>query len=137
MVAPSCSSSAGDGNKVRVVARIRPLSEKELNENSHEALSKLQGPNGAETSLVQVNNQGSGSDKRWFELDAVLDGTSNQSDVYRESGAQQAVTQDLFAGFNTSILAYGQTGAGKVRTRNKKRLVVTLDSTLTRCNPCL
>lgn len=117
MVAPSSSSSSeGGGNKVRVVARIRPLSEKELNENSHEALSKLQGPNGAETSLVQVNNnQGTGSDKRWFELDAVLDGSSNQSNVYRESGAKQAVTQDLFAGFNTSILAYGQTGAGKVR----------------------
>eukprot|EP00977_Amphora_coffeiformis_P021702 scaffold9753_cov160-Amphora_coffeaeformis.AAC.5 len=110
MVAPP-SSSAG-GNKVRVVARIRPLSSREKDAGSHETISKLDG-NG-ETALVQVN--GDDKDKRWFELDAVLDGSSTQANVYEQSGAKQAITEDLFAGFNTSILAYGQTGAGKTHT---------------------
>jgi hypothetical protein len=100
------------GNKVRVVARIRPLSSKEINEGSHETLSKLEH---AETAMVQVSSS-QGGDKRWFELDAVLDGDASQEEVYLRSGAQQAVTADLFAGFNTSILAYGQTGAGKTFT---------------------
>ena len=112
MVAPTSSKSAGAGNKVRVVARIRPLSSKEKAEKSHETVSKLPNNNGDDTELVQVNGDAK-ADKRWFELDAVLDGSSTQLEVYEQSGAKQAVTQDLFDGFNTSILAYGQTGAGK------------------------
>eukprot|EP00977_Amphora_coffeiformis_P010994 scaffold2629_cov152-Amphora_coffeaeformis.AAC.1 len=109
------SSSSQTGSKdtnVRVVARIRPLSAKEIQAGSHETIRKLDG-NGA-TQLVQVN--GADNEKRWFELDAVCDGTSTQAAVYEQSGAQQAICQDLFAGFNTSILAYGQTGAGKTHT---------------------
>lgn len=59
---------------------------------------------------------GGGADKRWFELDAVLDGACTQREVYRRSGAQRAVTADLFRGFNCTILAYGQTGSGKTFT---------------------
>jgi Kinesin motor domain len=46
----------------------------------------------------------------------VLDGDSTQSDVYWRSGAQHAVCVDIFKGFNSTILAYGQTGAGKTFT---------------------
>ncbi|KAL3912442.1 MAG: hypothetical protein SGILL_006880, partial [Bacillariaceae sp.] len=60
--------------------------------------------------------QPDGADKRWFELDAVLDGDCTQQDVYYKSGAQRAVTSDIFRGFNCTILAYGQTGAGKTFT---------------------
>lgn len=56
------------------------------------------------------------ADKRWFELDAVFDGNSTQQDVYVLSGAQNAVQNDIFKGFNCTILAYGQTGAGKTFT---------------------
>jgi hypothetical protein len=120
MVAPTTASGSIGGNKVRVVARIRPLSTKEKNEGSHEMLRVLQG-NGNATSIVQVNagnarHNGQASDKKWFELDAALDGASTQKDVYEASGARHAVTTDLFEGFNTSILAYGQTGAGKTFT---------------------
>lgn len=58
------------GNRVRVVARIRPLSNKEIDEGSNEAVSKLEH---AATSMVQVTSD-DGGDKRWFEMDAVLDG---------------------------------------------------------------
>lgn len=52
----------------------------------------------------------------YFELDAVFDEGSTQRDVYAGSGAQRAVSDDLFQGYNCTILAYGQTGAGKTFT---------------------
>ena len=111
---PSTNNSNGDINtscNVRVVTRIRPLSRKEQNSGAKPSLTYL--PTGQEHALVQVSGQ------RWFEFDGVFDGTSTQEQVYVESGAQNAVCQDLFKGFNCTILAYGQTGAGKVRNNKE------------------
>jgi hypothetical protein len=67
--------------------------------------------NKPEVAQVKQNNH-----KRLFEFDAVLDENKNQQDVYIRSGAFQAVTEDLFLGFNCTILAYGQSGSGKTYT---------------------
>lgn len=88
------SSSAGN---VRVVARIRPLSQRE--ENDREIMTSL------DERLVQVKtNDG----QRFFELDAVFGGDSTQRQVYETSGAQEAVIQDLFAGFNCTVRCLAQ-----------------------------
>ena len=55
-------------------------------------------------------------EKRWFELDSVFDSASSQEHIYVQSGAQNAVINDIFKGFNCTILAYGQTGSGKTFT---------------------
>ena len=109
----NCKAAKKGGNKVRVVARIRPLSARETSDGSAENLRKLEGKSG-DTALVQVDgcNGTSVEKKKWYELDAVLDGSASQSDVYAQSGARKAIQEDLFAGWNASILAYGQTGAG-------------------------
>jgi hypothetical protein len=67
-----------------------------------------------EPELIQAN--GGGTSKRWFELDAVFDQSSTQQEVYERSGMRQAVCEDIFRGYNATILAYGQTGAGKTHT---------------------
>lgn len=109
------TTTSSSGTQVRVVARIRPLSAQEKAANNNDdnddggVLRKLQG----KTALVQV---AATKEKKWYELDAVLEGHATQADVYAQSGAQQAVCHDLLQGYNASILAYGQTGAGKVRT---------------------
>lgn len=95
------SSKPSSASNVRVVARIRPLSAREKNDQA--ILNAL------ESKLVHVK----GPHQRWFELDAVLDGDSTQSELYEASGASTAVRTDLFSGFHCTILAYGQTGAGK------------------------
>jgi len=64
-----------------------------------------------EPEVMEVRAEG--TEKRWFELDAVLDDNSTQEETYIKSGAQEAVTEKVFRGFNCTILAYGQTGAGK------------------------
>ena len=126
MGTPKKSAADSSGN-VRVVARIRPLAKYELANGSKQIVNSLpslssssSGKGGApiqvptEPEVLEVKP--AGAEKRWFELDAVLDGNSTQEEAYIKSGAQQAVTLDLFKGFNCTILAYGQTGAGTWRS---------------------
>lgn len=104
---------------MRVVARIRPLSKTEVERKSIEAitslaaleqsvsdLSKYKQSNDPE--LLQV--QPPDAPKRWFELDAVFDKNSTQEEVYIKCGAKNAVCNNIFKGFNSTILAYGQVG---------------------------
>jgi hypothetical protein len=113
------SSNARSASNIRVVARIRPLAKYEIENGSKQIIDSLPslvsappvtGPS-TEPEVLQVKPPN--AEKRWFELDAVFDGQSNQRDVYVKSGAQQAVCLDIFKGFNCTILAYGQTGSGK------------------------
>ena len=110
-------------SNVRVVARIRPLAKYEIENGSKQIVNSLPSVNNDKENGIQIptepevlevkSTEGNSSDgKRWFELDAVLDGNSTQEEAYIKSGAKQAVTQDIFKGFNCTILAYGQTGAG-------------------------
>ncbi|KAL3936546.1 MAG: hypothetical protein SGBAC_008161 [Bacillariaceae sp.] len=116
--AKSSPSSSSQSN-IRVVARIRPLAKYELENGSNQIVNSLPSLLGSapatgpttEPEVLEVKPPN--AEKRWFELDAVFDGKSTQRDVYVKSGAQQAVCQDIFKGFNCTILAYGQTGAGK------------------------
>ncbi|KAG7343894.1 kinesin motor domain containing protein [Nitzschia inconspicua] len=120
----SSSSSSSSSSNVRVVARIRPLAQYEIENGSKpivKSLPSVDSLSNKENSIPQISSEPEvlevqSSEKRWFELDAVLDGNSSQREVYYKSGAQQAVTQDIFKGFNCTILAYGQTGAGKTFT---------------------
>lgn len=113
------SSSSSSQSNIRVVARIRPLAKYEIENGSKliidslpslGAASPAAGPS-TEPEVLEVKPPN--GEKRWFELDAVFNGNSSQRDVYVKSGAQQAVCQDIFKGFNCTILAYGQTGSGK------------------------
>ena len=47
-----------------------------------------------------------------FEYDRVLGPQSTQQDVFEEL---EPLIADVWDGYNACILAYGQTGAGKVR----------------------
>lgn len=107
--------AADDASHVRVVARIRPLSETELERKSTEALTSLSSLEKSvhgdfketnEPELLQV--QVPDGQKRWFELDAVFDKNSTQDEVYIKCGAKKAVCENIFKGFNCTVLAYGQ-----------------------------
>lgn len=92
--------NTNDAKNVRVVARIRPLSKRE---EDQQMVLKAKG-----ASIVMDNG-----DDRKFDYDAVFGPTSTQWDVYHQSGARDAVCGDILQGFNCTILAYGQTGSGK------------------------
>jgi hypothetical protein len=113
-------SKSGSSNKVRVVGRIRPLAKYEVQNGSKVIVTKVPGKSGrglSETETIQIHtDERDTNTNRWFELDAVLDETSTQREVYEQSGAQNAIAEDLFCGYNATILAYGQTGSGKTFT---------------------
>ncbi|ODQ78567.1 hypothetical protein BABINDRAFT_162773 [Babjeviella inositovora NRRL Y-12698] len=54
------------------------------------------------------------SHRDMFTFDAAFDATTSQSDVYQYSA--KMTVQDVFQGYNGTILAYGQTGTGKSYT---------------------
>jgi kinesin family protein 4/21/27 len=96
------SSDGPTSQNVRVVARLRPLSTKERNEQSEETLK-------AELSSIVVDKN------RSFEYDAVFDPSVSQEQLYAQT-AGDTVKSNIFKGFNVTILAYGQTGSGKTYT---------------------
>ena len=112
------------GHHVRVVARVRPLAKYELEKNCQSVVQKVPNASKNEPEVLQINNGGSGGPEsestKWFELDAVLDEQCSQQQVYEQSGAYRAISQDLFGGYNCTILAYGQTGAGKVSAKRMR-----------------
>eukprot|EP00538_Stauroneis_constricta_P006192 CAMPEP_0119549968 /NCGR_PEP_ID=MMETSP1352-20130426/3585_1 /TAXON_ID=265584 /ORGANISM="Stauroneis constricta, Strain CCMP1120" /LENGTH=733 /DNA_ID=CAMNT_0007595699 /DNA_START=219 /DNA_END=2423 /DNA_ORIENTATION=- len=108
----SSAAAASSSSNVRVVGRIRPLAKYEKEKGCQQVVTTEPGDPDAASEIIRIQSP----DKRHFELDAVFDETSTQLDCYRRSGAQNAVCEDLFRGFNCTILAYGQTGAGKTFT---------------------
>lgn len=84
---------------VRVVARVRPLSTKEL--DSRECIST------SSSRLIRVLNE----DKQ-FEFDSVFGPAASQEEVYAGT-AGNMVKESIYRGFNGTILAYGQTGSGE------------------------
>ena len=124
--APNNSSSSGtaamknttddsSSSNVRVVARLRPLSSKEKNEQSNESIranvhsKSISVPDNSDGSSSSNNNQ------RNFEFDAVFPPNSTQEQVYQTTCGDM-ISKSIFRGFNATILAYGQTGSGKTYT---------------------
>jgi hypothetical protein len=108
------NKSDEQNQNVRVVARLRPLSNKEIGENSKEAIkasggkatSKAFAPASASAAQIIVEGQ------RTFEYDAVFGPLTTQEEVYKATAAN-TVEKNIFRGFNVTILAYGQTGSGR------------------------
>jgi hypothetical protein len=63
---------------------------------------------------------------RQFEFDAVLGPNATQEEVYERS-VSDAVRRNISRGYNTTIIAYGQTGGGKTFTMGGRRQVDTMN----------
>lgn len=89
---------------VKVFVRFRPLNERERTEKSKGEEFRLD--TGKDTIKLQL--KGKGND---FAFDEVFGEGSEQSRVY--DVAARAAIEDVLRGYNATIFAYGQTGAGK------------------------
>lgn len=121
---------------VRVVARIRPLLNSELDKDIIVSASVIdEGPN--RTSLVKIPNPKNGSEEFSFQFNSVYDQCATQQDVFDNEGTgdllaipqsfplvcadQGAIlvaptVKHLFNGFDVTLFAYGVTGTGKTHT---------------------
>lgn len=91
---------------IKVLVRVRPLSEAEKSENNDSVVDII-----GDQSLRVTSVDGKKSYKCSF--DAVLGPTASQSDVYR---TVRSCTESVLEGFNSTIFAYGQTGSGKTHS---------------------
>ena len=88
---------------VKVFCRFRPFNKREIALGADKAVDFVFSPSG-----VSLTNQGRKYD---FPFDYCWDGNCKQDDVYNHCAAMSVM--DVFQGYNGTIFAYGQTGAGK------------------------
>ncbi|XP_070803891.1 kinesin-like protein KIF21A isoform X5 [Pituophis catenifer annectens] len=96
-------STGPDESSVRVAVRIRPQLAKEKIEGCH--ICTLVTPGEPQVFL--------GKDKA-FTFDYVFDIASQQEDIYLQ--CIEKLIEGCFEGYNATVFAYGQTGAGKTYT---------------------
>ena len=97
--APIVTTNNNDNDQnVRVVARIRPLSAKEISENSAESI--VAHPTIA-TVRVSASSTSDAASKK-FEFDSVLGPSSTQEEVYRQTCADM-IPSSVFKGFNATM----------------------------------
>ncbi|CAB9520959.1 Kinesin-like protein [Seminavis robusta] len=116
------SNSKKGGQNVRVVARVRPLSSKEVNESSKEAIGVVPSLDRPTSVSVNMNLGGrsnssnsSSNSPKLFEYDGSFGPATTQQEVY-EHTVGDMIRTNIFKGFNVTVMAYGQTGSGKTFT---------------------
>lgn len=108
--------------RVNVFARVRPGVAREdgdqhcvdMNTDLHKCVVRMHDGDAVERVLAGGSAAPSKVMEKEFTFDGVFDPDSNQKEVYEEVG--KPVLKDVLQGYNGSILAYGQTGAGKTHS---------------------
>lgn len=90
---------------IRVFCRFRPMVSREAGEAA--ALRRV------DAFTVELERPAPHKDRKPFQFDAVFDGDSTQEDVFADC---RDLVQSAVDGYNVTIFAYGQTGAGKTHT---------------------
>mmetsp|Transcript_87412 Transcript_87412/g.155035 ORF Transcript_87412/g.155035 Transcript_87412/m.155035 type:complete len:784 (+) Transcript_87412:57-2408(+) len=98
------------GECVKVVVRVRPLSGKEISEG-REVIAVMDIKRG-----IAILKKPGGADResKDFTFDAVFDASMSQQQIFDDTAAD--ILDSVMDGFNGTIFAYGQTGAGKSHT---------------------
>ncbi|KAL8681857.1 MAG: hypothetical protein Q9186_002089 [Xanthomendoza sp. 1 TL-2023] len=99
------ASSTGSGNTIKVVARFRPPNKAEI-ASGGETIVDFE----TEDTCQIISRETPGA----FTFDRVFDTQSRQADVFDFS--IRSTVDDILNGYNGTVFAYGQTGAGKSYT---------------------
>ncbi|KAI0965599.1 P-loop containing nucleoside triphosphate hydrolase protein [Xylaria arbuscula] len=97
---------------VRVVARIRPLLEKELDKDI--IVRPASHDEGKSSTVVKIPNPRNESEEFSFTFNSVYDQSTAQEELFTAEVAPHL--KSLFLGLDVTIFAYGVTGTGKTHT---------------------
>ncbi|KAI0909580.1 P-loop containing nucleoside triphosphate hydrolase protein [Ustulina deusta] len=97
---------------VRVVARIRPLLEKELDRDI--IVRPASNDDGRSSTVVKIPNPRNESEEFSFTFNGVYDQATSQEELFTAEVAPHL--KSLFLGLDVTIFAYGVTGTGKTHT---------------------
>lgn len=92
--------------RIRVVARIRPLIDNEIKKNETVAVEHLNNTN------LKIQTEYAPSPKH-YSFGRVFSANSSQEDIF---GELLPLLSDCLNGYNASCITYGQTGTGKTHT---------------------
>jgi hypothetical protein len=104
----SCSSHMSKYDRIKVLARIRPLNSRENASQDEVSVHVSSGK-----TIEVLNTASSSTSSRRFELDAVLPPDTTQSQVFEHI---LPLLESSLEGYNCTIFTYGQTGTGKTFT---------------------
>ncbi|KAI1378054.1 kinesin heavy chain [Hypoxylon crocopeplum] len=97
---------------VRVVARIRPLLEKELDKDV--IVRAASNDDGKTSNVVKIPNPKNESEEFSFTFNSVYEQSATQEQLFTSEVAPHI--KSLFQGLDVTIFAYGVTGTGKTHT---------------------
>ncbi|KAI1339848.1 kinesin-II 95 kDa subunit [Xylariaceae sp. FL0016] len=97
---------------VRVVARIRPLLEKELDKDI--IVKAASNDDGRSSNVVKIPNPKNEAEEFSFAFNSVYDQPTTQEQLFTAEVAPHL--KSLFQGLDLTIFAYGVTGTGKTHT---------------------
>ncbi|KAF4126010.1 hypothetical protein GMORB2_1256 [Geosmithia morbida] len=97
---------------IRVVARIRPLLEKELDKDIIVRPDSVEA--GSPNTIVKIPNPKNDAEDFSFAFNSVYDQSTTQEDLFTSEVAPHI--KSLFLGYDVTIFAYGVTGTGKTHT---------------------
>ncbi|VDP40045.1 unnamed protein product [Heligmosomoides polygyrus] len=99
-----------EAEKVRVVVRCRPMSQREISQG-HKVAVRV---SAEDSSVVLEQVTGKEEPRRSFYFDAAFPPDCDQMRVYNV--AARPIVENVLKGYNGTIFAYGQTGTGKTFT---------------------
>ncbi len=108
---PSSKSSSASGGRVKVVVRVRPIIREELELQSN-AKTVVARPS-EDRKRITLSRPGVPDREFCFDLVASSEATTQES-FYLTVG--RPLVRDLFAGYNTTVIAYGQVDSQAAKT---------------------
>ncbi|KAI0011928.1 kinesin-domain-containing protein [Xylariaceae sp. FL0662B] len=100
----------GEETNINVVVRCRGRNEREVRENSAVVVST----DGVKGKLVGLSMGPSALSDKTYNFDRVFSQAADQSMIYDD--VVKPILEEMLAGYNCTIFAYGQTGTGKTYT---------------------
>ncbi|KAI8152240.1 Kinesin-like protein bimC [Colletotrichum sp. SAR 10_70] len=100
----------GGGTNISVVVRCRGRNEREVRENSAQVVRA----DGAKGENIELSLGANALSNKTYNFDRVFSAAADQTMVFDD--VVKPILEEMLAGFNCTIFAYGQTGTGKTYT---------------------
>ena len=101
---------AGEETNIHVVVRCRGRSDREVRENSGVVVST----NGVKGKNVELSMGPNALSNKTYHFDKVFSPAADQAIVFDD--VMSPILEEMLAGYNCTVFAYGQTGTGKTYT---------------------
>lgn len=99
---------------VRVLARIRPLLNSELDKDTIVTAESASGDENSPSSVIRIPNPKNEAESFSFQFQSVYDRATTQQELFDKEVSP--TVKHLFSGYDVTIFAYGVTGTGKTHT---------------------